>query len=123
MVNQRIRSLEKKLEKTAAELVPPQYHVYLNVFKKKASECMPLCKPWDHAIDLVLDFKPIKSRIYPCSSMEQAEIDAFIDDQFVRSTLFLVPSPQRRQRKERMMIGNVFLWMPIVESQENKTEN
>ena len=76
--------MEKKPEKTAAELVLPQYHVYLDIFEKKASECMLLCKPWDHAIDLVLDFKPIKSRIYPCSPMEQAEIDAFIDDQLVK---------------------------------------
>ena len=84
MINRRIRSLEKKPEKTAAELVLPQYHVYLDVFEKKASECMPLCKPWDHAIDLVPDFKPIKFRIYPCSPTEQAEIDAFIDDQLAK---------------------------------------
>ena len=59
LINQQICSLEKKLEKTAVELIPPQYHVYLDVFEKKALECMPLCKPWDHAIDLVPDFKPI----------------------------------------------------------------
>ena len=64
MIDHRIRSLEKKPEKTAVELVPPQYHVYLDVFKKKASERMPLRKPWDHAINLVPDFKPIKSHIY-----------------------------------------------------------
>ena len=76
--------MEKKPEKTAAELVPPQYHVYLDVFEKKASECMPLHKPWDHAIDLVPDFKPIKSRIYPCSPIKREEIDAFINDQLAK---------------------------------------
>ena len=45
IIDRRICSLEKKPEKTAAELVPPQYHVYLDVFEKKASERMPLCKP------------------------------------------------------------------------------
>ena len=45
---------------------------------------MPLRKPWNHAIDLVPDFKPIKSHIYPCSPTEQAEIDAFIDDQLAK---------------------------------------
>ena len=84
MIDCWICSLEKKPEKTAAELVPPQYHVYLDVFEKKASECMPLQKPWDHAIDLVPDFKPIKSRIYPCSPTEQEEIDTFIDDQLAK---------------------------------------
>ena len=91
MVDQWIHSLEKKPEKTAAELVPPQYHVYLDVFEKKVLERMLLCKPWDHAINLVPDFKLIKSHIYPCSPTEQAEIDAFINDQlakgYVRATL------------------------------------
>ena len=90
IIDHQICSLEKKLEKTAVELVPPQYHVYLDVFKKKASERMPLRKPWDHAIDLVLDFKPIKSRIYPCSPMEQEEIDAFINDQLAKG--YICPS-------------------------------
>ena len=90
MVDHKIRSLERKPEKTAAELVPPQYHVYLDVFEKKALECMPLCKSWNYAINLVLNFKPIKSRIYPCSPMEQAEIDAFIDDQLAKG--YICPS-------------------------------
>ena len=36
MIDHHICSLEKKLEKTAAELVLPQYHVYLDIFEKKA---------------------------------------------------------------------------------------
>ena len=42
--------------------------------EKKPLEHMPLCKPWDHAIDLVLDFRPIESYIYPCSPTEQEEM-------------------------------------------------
>ena len=42
LINQQICSLEKKPEKTAVELVPPQYHVYLDVFEKKALECMQI---------------------------------------------------------------------------------
>ena len=44
----------------------------------------------DHAIDLVPNFKLIKSQIYPCSPMEQAEIDAFIDDQLAKG--YICPS-------------------------------
>ena len=40
----------------------------------------------------------------------------------VRLTLFLVPSPQRRQRK-RMIELECFSVNSVVESQENKTEN
>ena len=56
MIDHRICFLEKKPEKTAAELVPPQYHVYLDVFKKKASERMP---PANHGIMLLILFQTL----------------------------------------------------------------
>ena len=71
MINRQICSLEKKPGKTTVELVPLQYHVYLDVFEKKALERMPLHKPWDHAINLVPDFKPIKSHIYCILVLQQ----------------------------------------------------
>ena len=91
------------------ELVLPQYHVYLDVFEKKASERMPLRKPWDHAIDLVPDFKLIKSHIYPRSPTEQEEINAFIDDQLAKdyihpstsdqtSGIFFIPKKDGKKR-------------------------
>ena len=45
-----------KVEKTVEEIVPPTFHAYLDVFRKELSEQMPMCKLWDHAIDLMLDF-------------------------------------------------------------------
>jgi len=54
-----IQEVEKKVEKkTDEEMVPPQFHVYLNIFKKAPSECLPLHKPWDHTINLNPDFVP-----------------------------------------------------------------
>ncbi|KAG5633266.1 hypothetical protein H0H81_009315, partial [Sphagnurus paluster] len=78
-----IRKLEKqeKTEKTTAELVPPQFHKYLNVFEKKASERMPVRKPWDHAIDLKPDFVPKKTKVYPLSPEERTEVREFVEDQ------------------------------------------
>ena len=122
MINCQICSLEKKPEKTAAELVPPQYHIYLDIFEKKASECMLLHKPWDHAIDLVPDFKPIKSRIYPCSPMEQEEIDTFINDKLAKS--YIHPStsdqtsgvffiPKRMERNKWYKITNTLILRPL----------
>ena len=45
-------------ERTIKEMVPEQFHKYLKVFSKKESECMPVRKAWDHAIDLKPDFVP-----------------------------------------------------------------
>jgi len=81
-VLEHIQEVEKKVEKkTDEEMVPPQFHTYLDVFKKTPSERLPLCKPWDHAIDLNPDFVPRKSKLYPMSPMEQQEVRDFIDDQ------------------------------------------
>ena len=78
LVKQAIRCLEKKEEeeirevkkeeekKTAAEMVPPQFHVYLDHFEKKSSERFPTSKPWDHAINLTDDFAPKKQNYTRC---------------------------------------------------------
>ena len=48
--------LLRKIE--AQKRVPRKYWKYLNVFSKTKSERMPVCKPWDHGIDLKQDFQP-----------------------------------------------------------------
>ena len=71
----------KKVEKTAEELVPKEYHQYLKVFSKEELERMPIRKPWDHVNELKEMFKPKKGRLIPLSCEEQEEVSAFIDDQ------------------------------------------
>ena len=111
-VLEHIQEVEKKVEKkTDEEMVPPQFHGYLDVFKKTPSECLPLCKPWDHAIDLNPDFVPRKSKLYPMSPMEQQEVRDFIDDQLKKGYIWPMKSPQtslvffipKKDRKKRMV--------------------
>ena len=84
LINRKVRSLQAKPEKKMSEMVPQQFHQYLDIFEKKPSERMPLRKTWDHAIDLNENFVPRKAKLYPCSPIERAEIDAFIDDQLAK---------------------------------------
>jgi len=81
-------------KKTDEEMVPPQFHAYLDVFKKTPSERLPLCKPWDHAINLNPDFVPRKSKLYPMSPTEQQEVRNFIDDQLKKGYIRPTKSPQ-----------------------------
>ena len=67
-----------KVEKTVEEIVPPAFHAYLDVFRKKPSEQMPTCKPWDHTIDLMLDFVLEKFLLSPD---ECKEMLSFVRDQ------------------------------------------
>ena len=62
------------------DLVPKAYHKFLKVFSKKESECMPVRKPWDHAIDMKDTFVSKKGRLIPLSPQEQKEVSDFIDD-------------------------------------------
>ena len=80
---------EKPTEKTPEELVPKEYHKFLKVFLKKKSKCMPLQKPWDHAIDLKDMFKLKKGHIIPLSSAEQEEVTAFLDDQLKKGYIHM----------------------------------
>ena len=103
-----IQEVETKIErKTDEEMVPPQFHAYLDVFKKAPSEHMPVCKPWDHAIDLNPNFVPRKSKLYPMSLTEQQEVRDFVDDQLKKGYIQPTKSPQtspvfteRRPRKD-----------------------
>ena len=52
--------IDESLLEEAQKHVPREYWKYLNVFSKTKSEQMPVCKPWDHGIDLKQDFQPKK---------------------------------------------------------------
>jgi len=62
-------------------MVPKWFHRWLKVFGKQDLERMPVCKPWDHAIDLRGDFTPRKGRIYPLSRTQKEEVQAFVNIQ------------------------------------------
>ena len=55
---------------------------------------MPVCKTWDHAIDLQEEFIPRKGRIYPLLRIEREEVQAFVDSQLKKGYIQLSKSPQ-----------------------------
>jgi len=49
---------ERKEEKPITEIVPKDFHDFIpTVFSERPIGKLPVWKPYDHAIDLVLDFK------------------------------------------------------------------
>ena len=52
------------------EIIPKEYHEWLDVFDKKASERFPDPRPWDHAIDMKEGFKPRSFKAYALSPEE-----------------------------------------------------
>jgi hypothetical protein len=70
---------EKK--KTPEEMIPKQFHKYMKVFLKKASERMPTRKPWDHAIKMKPSFELKKAKNILLSLQEQKEVEEFHNNQ------------------------------------------
>jgi len=75
-------------------MVPKRFHKWLKVFRKQESERMPVCKTWDHAIDLQEEFVPRKGRIYSLSRIEKEEVQAFMDSQLKKGYIQPSKSPQ-----------------------------
>lgn len=85
--------IKKKVVKTAEESVPKQYHEFLNVFSKEASEWLPERKPYDHVIELVPGYSMFHSKVYPLSNNEQEELDKFLKEQLAKGYIRESKSP------------------------------
>ena len=63
---------------------------------------MPVCKPWDHAIDMKDTFVPKKGRLIPLSQKEQKEVSDVIDNQtkkgYIRSPVFFIPKKDGKKQ-------------------------
>ncbi|KAF8224922.1 hypothetical protein L208DRAFT_1064880, partial [Tricholoma matsutake] len=66
-------------QKTLDKLLPEQYREYRRIFKKEALERFPESRPWDHVIELKMDFMAKDCRVYPLSPAEQKKLDKFLD--------------------------------------------
>ncbi|KAF9802637.1 hypothetical protein IEO21_09853 [Rhodonia placenta] len=85
--------IKKKVIKTTEESVPKQYHEFLKVFSKEASERLPERKPYDHAIELVPGYSMFHSKVYPLSNNEQEELDKFLKEQLAKGYIRELKSP------------------------------
>src|SRR6195256_2867234 len=89
-------SQQEKQEKqrTVEEMVPKEYHQYMHVFSKTASERIPKQKPWDHKIDLKPGFEPkaMKAFQLPLDKVKLAE--EFVNENPAKGYIRPSESPQ-----------------------------
>ena len=60
--------------------VPNHLHDFADVFDKTSFDSLPEQRKWDHAIELEHDPEPSFRKVYPMSLVEQAEMDAFLEE-------------------------------------------
>jgi len=64
--------------KTFCDSVPTHLHDFEDMFAKSSFDSLLNRKPWDHAIELIPDAKPVNCKVYPLAPNEQKELDQFI---------------------------------------------
>jgi len=64
----------------AATLLPAYVAEFQSVFAKEDFDILPEHCKWDHAIELIPGAEPKSSKVYPLSPLEQAELDAFLEE-------------------------------------------
>ena len=53
---------------------------FQSVFAKKDFDILLEHHKWDHAIELIPGAEPKSSKVYPLFPLEQAELDAFLEE-------------------------------------------
>jgi len=87
-----IKQDEGKEKQTIKEIIPPEYHEYLDVFKEEV-ECFPKKWTWDHTIDMKNGFEPKAFRSYNLTPEEQQQQAEFIQENLKKGYIQPSKSP------------------------------
>ena len=76
---QRLRAVKTKPQQI---LEYPERYIaqYPDVFSEEEFDQLPPRRPWDHAIELTPDFRPMNCKIYALTLEEQRALDNFLEE-------------------------------------------
>ena len=77
----------------ATSLLPAYVAEFQSVFAKEDFDILPEHHKWDHAIELIPGAEPKSSKVYPLSPLEQAELDAFLEENLCTGRIWPSKSP------------------------------
>ena len=76
----------EKEEKTDKELVPEEFHDYLDIFSEEKAHWFSETWPWNHKIEMKEGFEPKSFRNYNLTPAEQIELDKFLKENLEKAT-------------------------------------
>ena len=83
----------KKEEKTDKELVPQEYHEYLDIFSEEKAAQFPESRSWDHKIEIKEGFEPKSFKNYNLTMAEQLKLDKFLKENLEKGFIWPSQSP------------------------------
>jgi hypothetical protein len=75
------------------QLVPAEYHKYLDIFSKEKAHHSPESRPWDHTIEMKEGFEPKLFKNYNLTLAEQIELDKFLKENLEKGYIRLSQLP------------------------------
>jgi Reverse transcriptase (RNA-dependent DNA polymerase) len=75
-----IEENNKKTDKMDKQLVPAEYHKYLDIFSEEKAHRFPKLRPWDHKIEIKEGFEPKLFKNYNLTPAEQIKLDKFLKE-------------------------------------------
>src|SRR5882672_10573257 len=81
-------------KKELSQIVPQQYHGYLDVFQDFPGKRLPPKRTYDHAIDLTPAYTPQRSSPYSLSPAQQIALEDFLKENLAKGFIRLSKSPQ-----------------------------
>jgi hypothetical protein len=88
-----IEKNSKKTEKTDEQLVPAEYHEYLDIFSEEKAHHFPESRPWNHKIKMEEGFDPKLFKNYNLTLAEQIELDKFLKENLEKGYIRPSQSP------------------------------
>jgi hypothetical protein len=88
-----IEENSKKQDKTDKQLVPAEYHEYLDIFSEEKAHRFPKSRPWDHKIKMKEGFEPKLFKNYNLTLAEQLELDKFLKENLKKGYIRPSQSP------------------------------
>jgi hypothetical protein len=88
-----IEENSKKQDKMDEQLVPAEYHEYLDIFSEEKAHRSPESRPWDHKIEMKEGFEPKSFKNYNLTPAEQLELDKFLKENLEKGYIRPSQSP------------------------------
>ena len=70
----------KKKDLSLEEMIPKEFHEYLDVFDEQKANQFPISQPWDHWIKMKEGFELKSFKNYSLTPQEQVEMEKFLTE-------------------------------------------
>jgi hypothetical protein len=88
-----IEENSKKLNKMDKQLVPAEYHKYLDIFSEEKAHRFFKSRPWNYKIEIKEGFEPKLFKNYNLTLAEQIELDKFLKENLEKGYIWPSQSP------------------------------